>query len=279
MTVLVSIQRLRTLVFLLVFTAGGVGCGFINDIDGPAGLAIKKFTLSPKEVTAGGASTLGWEVEGADQVQIDNGIGVVKAKGSREVKVSRTTTYNITARAAGSTATASVQLVVGSPSGGNPSPGATPAPSPSATPTPTPTPTPSATPSPSPTPRPSPSGTSACGASVDSVQGCSVTIQRFRTLPANECIEITRLALSQGCPLSVGSSRAISFEVMAETQLRDLRWRKMAGSRDGLEPADGRLIRHGATTAIATQTVQEGSLTIEILSEGTTILSFRLRNN
>lgn len=273
MTVLVSIQRLRTLVFLLVFTAAGVGCGFINDIDGPAGLAIKKFTLSPKEVTAGGASTLSWEVEGADQVQIDNGIGIVKAKGSLEVKVSRTTTYSITARAAGSTATASVQLVVGSPSGGNPSPGATPTPSPSTTPTPSPT------PSASPTPRPSPGSASACGESVDSVQGCTVTIQRIQTLPANECLEITRIAFSQGCPLGVGTSRAISFDVMAETQLRDLRWRKQAGGRDGLDPEDGRLIRHGSTTSIAKHTVQEGSLTIEIISEGKTILTFRLRNN
>jgi hypothetical protein len=77
----------------------------------------------------------------------------------------------------------------------------------------------------------------------------------------------------------VGSSRAVSFEVMAETQLRDLRWRKVGSSRDSLDPADGRLIRHGATTAIATQTVQEGALTIEIISEGTPILTFRLRNN
>lgn len=273
MTILVSIRRLRSLGFLLVLTGGG-GCGFINDIDGPQGLAIRRFALSPKQVSPGSASTLRWQVEGADQVQIDNGIGVVKAKGSLEVKADRTTTYNITARSAGSTATASVQLQVGPTSVASPSPSPTPVPSPSATPTPTPSPTPSASPTPSPSP-----GASACGESVGNVQGCALTIQRVQTLPANECIEITRIALSQGCPLGVGTARAISFDVMAETQLRDLRWRKQAGGRDGLDPEDGRLIRHGSTTSIAKHTVQEGSLTIEIISEGKTILSFRLRNN
>jgi hypothetical protein len=271
----VSLRQLRPQAASFLLAVGVAGCGFINDIDSPAGLAIRKFALSPKEVKPGTASTLSWEVDGADEIRIDNGIGVVKAKGSLEVKVDRTTTYNITAKAAGSTATAAVQLVVGSPSSVAPSP------SPSATPTPapTPTPTPTPTPSPSPTPRPSPGGSSACGASVESVQGCSLTIQRLQSLPANECIEITRLALSQGCPLGVGGTRAVSFDVMAETQLRDLRWRKLTSSRDSLEPADGRLIRHGATTSIATQTVQESALTIEIISEGTPILTFRLRNN
>lgn len=111
------------------------------------------------------------------------------------------------------------------------------------------------------------------------MQGCSVTIQRLQTLPAGECIEITRLAISQACPMTAGSSRAVSFDVMAETQLRDLRWRKLSTSRDSLDPGDGHLIRHGATTAIATQTVQEGALTIEIISEGTPVLTFRLKNN
>lgn len=260
-------MRRGNLVGLLVVTA--TGCGFINDIDGPQGLAIRRFELSPKQVSPGSASTLSWQVEGAEQVQIDNGIGVVKAKGSLEVKVDRTTTYNITARSAGSSATASVQLQVGPASSVSPSP----------SPTPTPTPTASPTPSASPTPRPSPGSASACGESVNSAQGCTVTIQRIETLPANECIEVTRIALSQGCPLGAGTARAISFDVMAETQLRDLRWRKQAGSRDGLDPEDGRLIRHGSTTSIAKHTVREGSLTIEIISEGKTVLTFKLRNN
>lgn len=265
-------RALLVLGVLSVLTSAG--CGFINDIDGPNGLAIKKFAVSPREVVRGAASTLSWEVEGAESIQIDNGIGVVSAKGALEVRVERNTSYNITARAGSSSATASVQLLVGP--GSTPSPSPTPAPTP--TPTPSPTPSPNPTPSPSPTPRPSPSVTSACGASVESVQGCSVRIQRQRQLPYNECIEITRLALSQGCPMAMGAARAISFDVMAETELRELRWLKAAGSRDGLEPGDGRLIRRGATTAIATQTVQESALTIQIISEGTSVLTFTVRN-
>jgi hypothetical protein len=269
---LLSSRRVKALIAALL--AGTLlGCGVLDSIGDPNGLAIKKFALSPKETTPGVASALSWEVEGAESIQIDNGIGVVKAKGSIEVKADRTTTYGITARTGTSTATASVQLLIGPAASVSPSPSATPTPSP--TPTPAPTPTPTATP----TPRPSPSGSSACGPSVESVQGCAVTIQRLQTLPSNECVEITRIALSQGCPMAMGASRAVSFEVMAETQLRDLRWRKLASGRDSLDPPDGHVIRHGATTAIATQTVQEGALTIEVISEGTPILSFRLKNN
>jgi hypothetical protein len=86
------------------------------------------------------------------------------------------------------------------------------------------------------------------------------------------------MAVSQGCPMATGGARAVSFDVMAETQLRDLRWRKAADSRDSLEPGDGRLARRGSTNAIATQTVQGGGLTIEIISEGTVVMTFRLRN-
>jgi len=262
MEVPVSVRRLVP-VFLFLS-----GCGFINDVDGPSSLAIRKFSLSPREVSAGRASTLSWDVEGADQVQIDNGVGGVKSKGSAEVKPERTTTYTITARTAGALATATVQLVVGGTS-------ALPSPSPTPTPSPTPSPSPSASPS----PRPSPVGSLACGPSVTSAQGCAVTLERVRALPEGECIEITRVAMSQGCPLASGSSRAVSFEVMAETQLRDLRWRKLAGSRDRLDPSDGQLIGHGATTAISTQVVEENALAIEIISEGQPILVFRLRNN
>ena len=64
----VSLGRLATAAALAMG-----GCGFINDVDGPTGLAIKKFSLSPREVTPGHTSTLSWDVDGADQVQIDNG--------------------------------------------------------------------------------------------------------------------------------------------------------------------------------------------------------------
>src|SRR5262245_5392860 len=127
----------------LALVAGCSGCGFINDVDGPSGLAIKKFSVTPKEVSPGSVATLSWDVEGAEEVRIDNGVGVVKNKGTLEVRADRSTTYNITAKAGTTSATASVQLLV-------PTATASPSPSPSPTASPSPSPTPSPTPTPSP---------------------------------------------------------------------------------------------------------------------------------
>jgi hypothetical protein len=155
----------------------------------------------------------------------------------------------------------------------------TPTPTPAATPTPTPsaTPTPSPTPTPAPTPRPS-GAPATCGTPVEIVSGCSVSVRRVEPLATGECIEMTKLALSQGCPMVAGVSRSISFDITAETQLRDLRWRKASDARDKLEPGDGRLIRHGTTTSLATQTVADKNMTLEVISEGTVILTFTLKN-
>jgi hypothetical protein len=106
-----AFRRLAPGAVLLAFL--GTSCGVLENITGPDGMAIKKFAVSPKEVTATEAATLSWDVEGAESIQIDNGIGVVKAKDSLEVKADKTTTYKITARAGTSSATATVQLLVG----------------------------------------------------------------------------------------------------------------------------------------------------------------------
>ena len=44
-----------------------------------------------------GTSTLGWNVTGADQVSIDQGVGIVNATGSRLVSPASSTTYTLTA--------------------------------------------------------------------------------------------------------------------------------------------------------------------------------------
>jgi hypothetical protein len=89
-------------------------CGFIDDIDSTTGLAIRRFSLSREEVAAGLSSTLSWDVEGADQVRIDNGVGVVKAKGSLDLTPTQTTSYTLTATGpGGASASATVKLVVG----------------------------------------------------------------------------------------------------------------------------------------------------------------------
>ena len=72
---------------------------------------------------SGASATLSWEVEGADTVEIDNGIGTVTPKGTRQVTPAWTTSFNLVARSGSSPATATVQVRV--------VPGASPSPSPS----------------------------------------------------------------------------------------------------------------------------------------------------
>lgn len=141
--------RARSIVALGLLAAG---CSAIDGLlNNPDSLAIQRFSVSPKEVAAGGTATLSWNVEGAESVQIDNGVGVVKSKGSLEVRADRSKTYTLSARGGTSSASSTVQLLVTGSAAG-------PSPSPSVTPTPSPTPSPTPTPSPSPTPTPSPSG-------------------------------------------------------------------------------------------------------------------------
>ncbi len=253
------------------------GCGVVDDItSSQQSLAIQRFVVLPKEVAPGVSATLTWDVQGAEAITIDQGIGEVKAKGSLEVRADRTTNYRLSAQGRSASASQTIQLVITGTAPASPTP--TPTPTPTATPSPGPTPSPTPTPRPTPTPTPRPSGSSACGTPVDIVQGCTITVRRLETLAVGECIEMTKLALSQGCPMVTGVSRALSFDITAETELRDLRWRKADGAKDKLEPGDGRLTRHGTTSSIATQTVAEKNLTLEVISEGTVILTFTLKN-
>lgn len=132
-------------------------CGALDDLlKSPNGLAIKKFTVSPSQVSPGGTVTLSWNVEGADSVQIDNGVGPVNSKGSVEVRPTRTATYSLTARAGSSAASSTLQVLV---NGSAASPSPQPSPSLTPAPLPTPTPSPSATPTPSPS---TPPASSSC---------------------------------------------------------------------------------------------------------------------
>lgn len=144
--------------FALAVGLTSVSCGALDDLlNNPSGLAIQKFTASPKEVAPGGVVTLSWDVAKADAVEIDNGIGTVQAKGSVSIRPDRSTTYSLSARVGTSSASASISIVVtGTTAGISPSP----SPSPSTAPTPSPTPTPTPTPSPTPAPTPTPSASS-----------------------------------------------------------------------------------------------------------------------
>jgi hypothetical protein len=130
-----------------------VGCGFVPPLGDDKALSIQRFIAVPSEVTQGAPTILSWDVEGADSVELDNGLGLVPAKGSRTVHPIASTTYRLVAVAGTSLATSSLRVVV-APLAPSPSP----SPSPSPTPEPSPTPAASPTPNPSPSPSPPPAG-------------------------------------------------------------------------------------------------------------------------
>ncbi len=61
------------------------------------------FTAEPSNVEGGNSVKLEWEVQGADNITIDNGIGPVALKGTMEVKPDTITAYNLRASNAGGT--------------------------------------------------------------------------------------------------------------------------------------------------------------------------------
>src|SRR5713226_9246995 len=112
---------------LLALTASCCGCNFLDNLTKPSGLSIQKFAASPSQITPGTSTTLSWDVEGAETVQIDNGVGAVTAKGSKLVQPTWTTTFTLSAKGGTSSATATVDVVVQ----GSLRPLPTPSPSPS----------------------------------------------------------------------------------------------------------------------------------------------------
>ena len=114
----------RAAVCGIVLVVALSGCRFIDPSQTDKPLAIQRFIAVPSEVEAGAPTTLSWAVEGAESVELDNGIGLVPASGSRTVKPMATTTYLLVAVAGTSLATASIRVEVGTSS-------PTPSPSPS----------------------------------------------------------------------------------------------------------------------------------------------------
>ncbi len=146
----------KALSLTLALALLSLGCTQLTDLlssEKDEGLAVRRFTAVPSEVAPGSSTILSWQVDGADSVEIDNGVGVVGSKGTFLIKPSFTTTYRLTARSAASQATSSIRiLVTGTSASPSPAAGASPTPAPTASPTPAPTPTPTPAPTPTPTP-------------------------------------------------------------------------------------------------------------------------------
>lgn len=74
---------------------------------------ILKFDAIPKSITAGQQVTLTWEVEKANEISIDQGVGSVHKKGSIKVSPTHDVTYTITARdSSGATRHSAVTVTV-----------------------------------------------------------------------------------------------------------------------------------------------------------------------
>lgn len=73
---------------------------------------INSFQVSPTQIGTGGQATLSWNVDDADTVTIDSGVGNVAAFGSLNVSPNATTTYTLTATNAAGTETAQATLTV-----------------------------------------------------------------------------------------------------------------------------------------------------------------------
>ena len=95
--------------------AGGTGPGGGGGGPPPGGSrpTIARFSAAPPTLPAGGGTvTLSWQVSDADSVSIDRGIGVVAGQ-SRDVAVTATTIFTLTATNAAGTSTSSTAVVVG----------------------------------------------------------------------------------------------------------------------------------------------------------------------
>lgn len=74
--------------------------------------SINSFAAEPVSITAGGSSTLSWDVSGSTTVTIDQGIGNVALTGTYTVSPTTTTTYTLKASNAAGNVTATAQVVI-----------------------------------------------------------------------------------------------------------------------------------------------------------------------
>ena len=270
-------------IILILLGIDALCCGLVKEFTEPSTLAIQKFVATPADINSGAAATLSWEVEGADTIEIDNGIGTVTAKGTKQVTPAWTTSFNLVARAGSSQATASVQVKVLPGTSASPSPSPSPSPSASPTPSPSPSPSPSASPTPapsaSPSPIPSPTPTPVtCSAPATSAGNCSVTIVRPTTMAAGECIEVNAVTVNQSCPVGFATPRSLQFDVTAHTARTGLRWRRSVTSSDVLEPSAGAIAKNGTTSVLLTDLVLDSAVTIEIVEGSNVLIAFTLRH-
>lgn len=257
------------------------GCGVVDDLVSSNDLAVRRFVADPPEVGSGAAVTLSWDVEGAESVEIDNGVGGVKERGNHEVRPSVSTRYILVARKGSEQVTALVNVAVVSPT---PSPTPTIAPSPSPTPTIAPTPSPTPTPVPKPSPSPSPSEAQdppvKCAPSIRFSGTCGVGLTYLQALGETRCVSLPEAGLSLSCPGAFGATRGVSLLLEARGfKGRSLTWRPAASSGNYVLSPGGTLSGDGRTR-VELQDVLLGDQTVlEVLDGGAPVAQVTVRSN
>lgn len=243
----------------------GSACGLVDNLNKPEDLSIRRFTASSTEVSTGSVVTLSWDVDGAEAIQIDNGIGNVVAKGTRDLRPEVTTTFRLTAFRESASATSTIEVRVRSLNSPSPSPSPTIAPSPSPSPTPTPTPTPSPSPGIGPTPSPSPVART-CGApALSSVRGCGVVTNYLVRPATGQCLTVNSVDVAVGCPAGANTTREVAFVVTAGLDATSLEWRRSSSSTNLIRPDHGFLDPNTVNRVSFNELVLDSDTTIDIV--------------
>jgi len=107
---------------------------------------------------------------------------------------------------------------------------------------------------------------------------CPLTIETPVNLGAGECVQLTRLSASPGCPVQNGATRIISFDVTARTGSA-LLWRKATTASDTVTPASGTLLSQGTSTVTTSVTVADTQLAYDVMdATGRVVMRFTLRH-
>jgi peptidoglycan-associated lipoprotein len=83
---------------------------------------IADFSIEPSAIERGQSAVLRWNVTGANDVSINNGLGTVTAMGTQRLTPANTTTYTLTANGPGGQATANATVTVTGPAAPPPPP-------------------------------------------------------------------------------------------------------------------------------------------------------------
>jgi hypothetical protein len=73
---------------------------------------ISEFTAEPSGIERGQSAQLRWRVKDATEIEINRGIGAVTVSGHRRIAPNHSTTYTLTAKGPGGSATAGAVLTV-----------------------------------------------------------------------------------------------------------------------------------------------------------------------